>query len=363
MEALGNILALTAEDRIRATTGWFRGSEGNPWAIIPLAIAVGAAVVVLAVIAWRRHRVSRAWQLFHEEAARLGMTKGEQEMLRYVVKAAGLQNPQTVLTTEGLFQEEAAALVASEKFASLKKETRQELTAIIKSAREKLGFAFAVAADNTNVTSRQIPRGASVSLTVPGLDDPLEAPVNDADDAGFVVGLNLRAGLIGRECQVRYPSRNSVWEFTCEIADVGAGSVKLRHAEQVRFINRRKFARVKTERQALVAGLPFMSDNSKLDGPRSVPGMLLEIAGPGFLIQAQGQFSVGEKIVVMVKFQDKEVVSGVGKVRRVQSVANGESSIGGELIDLDPQELSKMVRETHAAARQGAAPSEQTPAS
>jgi len=277
MNSVGKILALSASDRFHAATGWFHGSQGFPLtALIPIGLAVGAGIVVLAIFAWQRKSHSRSWQVFHEQAARMGMTKAQQEMLQYIVQAESLRNPMTILTTEGVFQQASAALVAGEKFTSLKKETQQELTAIIKSTGEKLDLAF--------------------------------------------------SGTVQRD----------------------------------RFIDRWKFARVKTQQKAMVAPLPFLSDSSRFEGIQAVAGKLLEIAGPGFLIQVQGQFSVGEKVVVMVKLQDKQVISGVGKVRRVQADANGESSIGGELIDLGQEELSRMVRETHAAERLGAEQSRQT---
>jgi hypothetical protein len=279
MNLLGNILALTASDRFRATASWFHGSESiPPEAFIPLIVVVAVVIAGLAVFLWWRKKISQTWQNFHEQAARMGMTKAEQEIIRYVVKAEGLRNPLDALTAEGVFQQASAALVASEKFVSLDKDTKRNLTAIVKSAREKLESGI-----------KAIP-------------------------------------------------------------------------QQERFIDRRKFARIKTDRKAMVAPLPFVSDSTKLEGLQPVPGKLLEIAGPGFLIQVQGQFNVGEKVVVMVKLHDEQVISGVGKVRRVQAGNDGESSIGGELIDLGQEELSRMVRETHMAEQLSAAENQQTTA-
>ena len=70
-------------------------------------------------------------------------------------------------------------------------------------------------------------------------------------------------------------------------------------------------------------------------------------------MNVQGAFNVGDKVLVVAKLVQGQIIQGLAKVRRV---LRQEGTIGAELIDLRSDEVAQLVKETNQAATEGVEP-------
>ncbi len=353
MPLAGPLNASEKYDAVRNLPGI---SLGSPWvwggAIVLLVVV--PIVIAAVVFTQRAGRRKRARESFRHQASRLGLSGEEQLLLANLAGLAGIKEPRNVLTIESAFDQAAGSRDAGDG-------TGQ----ILESLRTKLGFGTSTGPSrHVSVSSRQIPESASLELTFAGR----------GSFAGGVVVANLPDALavmmhtptqceIGGKVGIRYSNMGAVWEFDTQIVRVIDATILLKHTDEIRFMNRRRFPRIPTTRQACIAAFPFLVTSGRTDAPRFVRATLDEIAGAGLELQAPLEIEVGERALVVVQMDGERVIQGLCRVRRVEaSDQEGLNNIAVEMIELSEPEVALLARETNAAAQRRTAEAQTQPA-
>jgi hypothetical protein len=317
MGCLIEILALTSMQRFQALRSWFRYPDIHPAAWAGVGAVVAALILLGIVVKLRAYHKQKTWKLFNQHAGQIGLGKEEREILAYVAKAQGLRNPREIFRTDELFIRGAKSLVQSPKFASLPAEFQFKTKAAIRSVSQKLE-AMAEKANSSSTSTRQIPLQGEITLTSATTLETFDVTVVSNEPEEIIVSCANASQLqAGQTLLARHIATNMIWEFDTKVISIGPRSLSLAHSRSVRFLNRRRFARIATMRQVLVAAFPFVRGEAQLGAPNFTPATIIEIAGPGFLMNVQGAFNVGDKVLVVAKLVQGQIIQGLAKVRRV----------------------------------------------
>jgi hypothetical protein len=353
MGCLIEILALNSMQRFQALRSWFRYPDIHPQVWVGVGIAFGLLLLLVILVKLRNYIKNRAWRLFNQQSGQMGLGKEERDILAYVAKAQGLKNPREIFRTDELFVRGATSLIQSPKFASLPSELQSKTKAAIRSVSQKLE-AMADKSNSSSTTTRQIPRGGEITLTSPATLGTFDVTVVSNEPEEIIVSCaDARELQAEQTLLARHIATNMIWEFDTKVISTGPRSLTLAHSKSVRFLNRRRFARIATRRQALVGAFAFFRSDAELQCPSLMPATITEIAGPGFLMNVKGDFNVGDKVLVVAKLVQGQVIQGLARVRRV---LGQEGVIGVELIDLRQDEVARLVKETNQAATEGVEP-------
>ena len=119
---------------------------------------------------------------------------------------------------------------------------------------------------------------------------------------------------------------------------------------------------MRVDRPAHVARFPFFSENPEQEIPEFIPARLLEIGGPGLLLQASPGAHVGERVLITARLATNRLVHGLARIRRQSANEKDGAFLGVEIVALDPAEMAELVRQTNLAAvretRESIAPAE-----
>ena len=361
-------------------------------------VAVAALAVLIGLLWWISHRrrtqeKALTRELFAENAVRRGLSGRERQILLAIVMRSGLGRSHDIFTMVDAFDRGAAKLLA-ECVRTRTVDENERLKTEVAYLREKLGFralrAMGGAGASRRPSSRDIPVARVVEMTRrrrhAGV--PIRAEVIRNDDLELAVELaepaQTRAGDLW--C-VRYAFGVYVWEFDTTAVICDGTRLVLNHADDVRFVNRRRFPRVTTNLPALVARFPFArrdlsivppaqrevrqgleSRAMALDAPMFVPGVVTELAGPGLRIEVPTKVRPGERVLVVFRpvgitgtrsdnepaIDDAYVLEDVGLVRHCRATGGGVS-IAVELSGLHETEIDELVRITNAIASKASA--------
>jgi hypothetical protein len=188
---------------------------------------------------------------------------------------------------------------------------------------------------------------------------------------------------------VRYFQGSSIWEFDSSVLSYDGSRLILRHNDNVRFINRRRFLRVPVIMPAFIASFPFEmvctenrfdqidEDDDDYDieqshtliwgPPEFVPAVVTELAGPGLRVESTIDVNIGDRVLVVFnlgqhkdsgstrradKLESCNIAEDIGIVRHVKSVQNGVS-IAVELTGLNDANINKLICAANTSSRQG----------
>jgi hypothetical protein len=372
------------------------------WLIV-LAVVVLVVLTLLLVAVNRQKRTQQreaTSRMFFEYADKIGLSTRECRVLIEIAKRAGIKRSEDVFTDDVAFYRGAAKLMEDGAVHDATGARNDSLSAELFFLREKLGFQNEVAlspdssAKSKKRSSRQIPVGRKVHVTrriAHGSDD-IEAIVMENNKKEFTIKSAMPVKVtFGEPWRVRYHFNCSIWEFDTTVTGCNGDILVLKHNDNVRFINRRRFHRVLVSKQAFVARFPFSKmlfeagDGSagrsksrqassdaagKCWGPPDfVPAVVTELAGPGLRIEAPLEVNPGDRVLVVLKLgEDKadgvaasrqsdngktptpRVVEDIAEVRHVRAVSNG-FSIAVELIGLSDSDIGELIRATNGASR------------
>ncbi len=314
-------------------------------------LVIGAMVALL--VTRRREMQRRLWQSFETDAQHVGLSHAEQELLTLMARLAGLRRPEGIFSIEQAFERGAARLKESPRVKDMPAEKQEHVAAMVLTISQKLGFTPLPKVAPSTVSTFQIQPGSPLTLTVHDTDREYEVTVSASTEAEMIVTLPVGADVAAKEMvMMHYSSLGTVWEYETEVLAVNGREVHLQQTSHIRFINRRRFPRVETMHEAMVATFKFFQDGHDMQEPHFVNAILSEIAGPGLLLEAPLTVELNDKVLVMVLFDIDRVVQGLGKVRRVTPIDSQRNTIAVELMDLKPEEVSELARQTNAAAQQ-----------
>jgi hypothetical protein len=374
-------------------------------------IGVAALIILVLLLIWVSYKRTNEERkinekLFFNSSKRLGLSEHERQILLQVVKKSGLKQKDAIFSMEDAFlrgagkliDESIAARPDSLKSAHQKAEENEKLISDLASLREKLGF-LPYGATNLKTTSkklstRQIPVGTMLQIT------PHKTPRSAGLESEVIQNNNIEITLKlktpvqsepGTRWNARFNSVTSVWEFDSSVVCCDGNVLVLRHSDDIRFINRRRFARTKVNKPAFVACLPFVKvHNSRLTGvspetthraeqteqrsigdsisswgiPEFVPAVVTELAGVSLCLDVPLNVKLGERLIIIFKLDEErnrdagsqknsktttsKIIQNIGEVKSTKAIENGQSIVV-ELIGLSDSEVSKLVRATNSA--------------
>jgi len=354
-------LALTPIERINAAERGIAGTQVGLWWWALPALLVGILLVMLTASIYLRWqaREKAALETFRSQADTIGLTQDECNLLHFIARQAMLRNASAIFSMDGAFDTGVAALMRSQRIAQATPAQRTNICAMLSNLRDKLGFQRSSDDDAPQpMSSRQINAGAYVSVIEGASADGAKAQVTQCDPVEMVIEATREVqGQPGESLLLRYFDGATLWEFDAAIIRRHGNVFTLGHAEQLRFINRRRFPRVPTNLAAQVAVFPF-ENGTTLAPPTFMECQLVEIAGTGLKLRAVLSPKMGERVIVVVKLFEGRVVQGLAKVRRINAIVGaaqphpaGMQDIAVEMLGLHPTEVAELAKETNLAVK------------
>lgn len=332
------VLALTPIERWRAARD-LSGDGGSRYTSQYTAFLVAATVALVVLILllwWVSHRQKSPEgqlkrELFSENAERRGLSPRERQILLAITIRSGLGHSHDIFATAGAFELGATKLLA-ECLRTRTVEENERLKREVVLLAEKLGFKFQKTLSHQAKTGVAGSRDILVSKPVELIPlqhydgEPIGGQVvrNDAVDMAVELEAAVRAQT-GDRWRVRYNTGMSVWEFDTTVVSCDQTRIVLDHVDRVRFINRRRFPRVRVTMPAMVALFPFKKGassqkpevvedaqsihrlvQSSVTAPEFVPAVVTELAGPGLRIDTTLGLKAGDRVLVV--FKPSEIV-------------------------------------------------------
>jgi len=390
-------LSLTPLERLKAMGSRLATNfiDAN-WFVLAALAAITILIAILVVISYNRKVQSRraSTRIFDEYARKSGLSKRECEILLQVARKAGIRQSEAIFTMANAFDSGAARMM-EENIQEQNQQEGERLKNEMSFLREKLGFQkkslTAIGSPTTRrLSSRQIPVGKKLHITrrkTRNLAD-IESTVVKNDDVELAIKLAVQVETApGEFWRARYYFGASVWEFDTSVVSCNGDILVLNHSDDVRFVNRRRFARVPVNKPAFVARFPFARAAS-LNGdrvkkgiearlllssaagrswgpPEFVPAVVTELAGPGLRIELPLDVKMGERVLVVFNLNGKndqtsgsqetgsaataKIIEDVGEVRHTKPIENG-FSIAVELTGLGDSDVNELIRATNAAS-------------
>ena len=392
------VLSLTPVQRWQAARSLNIGFMGERWFIAACLAVLVILTVLFIIVTHNRSKEERKVEnrMFYEYADQRGLNPRERHILMYIATRANLKQKESIFTMADAFDRGATKIIRASM--TLKgRNKRSNLSAELSVLREKLGFRRRVSGSvDTLITdrpsSRQIPAGGKLYITTLETGDlnNIESVVIENNDLELTIEtkkpLEIKEGEL---LCLRYYFGASIWEFETTVVGCVNEHLTLNHSNNVRFVNRRRFLRVAINEPAYIAAFPFAktlpgnektknkSDSDNAWGPPSfVPADVTELAGPGLRVVAPLKVKVGDRVVVILKLDQRKnhnmvsqadskklasafadngrikpsrIIEDIGVVRHSEAAQDGYS-IAVELTGLNDANLSELVRVTNAAS-------------
>ena len=337
--------------RSLARTG---GGGGALAAALYLLLAVAAAALAILLVRGLLHR-RRTWRGFDEHARRLGLRPEERELLALVARTARLRPPEAMFSSEAAFDAGVGKLLAGPRIAGLSPEMRESTRSLMALLREKLGFQRPPEEHPPLATYvSRIPVGTRLDIYRKGgsPDRFLSEVVGGGGPLEIVVRPEAQvAARAGDFWIVRYDDGGLLWECSGTVANQLPEGVVVRLQDTAQCVNRRRFARVPVRRQAFVAAYSHMKLDETVQAPQFLPARLVELGGPGLLLESALELPVGEKLLVVLRFDGDHVLQGFGRICRSDAGEGGMCSLAVELMGLSTGEVGELARQTQQAQR------------
>lgn len=376
--AQGGLLALTPWERWSAAARMGANNNGSQWVIL---IAVTVLIVLLALLlkaSFNRRQMNRqlADQQFMENVRRRNLSVREYHMLLDVVSQSRLRDKGAIFENAKAF-ELGVSRIVTETIDKQDTEQSERFLAELEFLREKLGFKrreglgktpISKKAGNQKLTTRNIPLGKTLRITRRLGRDASEftTTVVANDEQHLTATLELPMKVTFAEMwRVHCFFGASAWEFDTSVVSCEGDKLVLKHSDDVRFVNRRRFVRTQVSCPAYICSFPFMQvqpgeaydSAGKAGQPLSlVEGHVTELAGSGLQIRSQLEVGLGDRVLVifqLVDQRDPQIKEGmervtrhvqdIGVVRRIDTLQGG-FVLGIELMGLTDIDIDELLR-------------------
>jgi len=401
------VLALTPIERWKAAGQQNTGLTEH-WFILTGIAVIIILTVLLLIVSYNRISRERKFSghLFFDYAEQRGLSGRERQILLKTAQKAGLKKNQAIFSMVGAFDAGAKKMI-EECLAQQGAEESRWLRTELSFLREKLGFQKESSVSTGSPSklkrpsSRHILTGKKLYVTrrkSPNLGD-IESTVIKNDNMELTIKLTIAVeSKPGELWRAHYSFGASLWEFDSSVVRCNGDILVLNHSDDVRFISRRRFLRVKVNKPAFIARFPFSrtlssnNNNNRKKGPVAkrisvnepgsiwgppefMPATVTELGGPGLRIETKLEVKVGDRVLVIVNLSEEKeqdlnpsskstslrsvlsrdrkstpskIVEDIGEVRNVRALQNG-SSIAVELTGLSDSNLNELIRATNAA--------------
>lgn len=136
-----------------------------------------------------------------------------------------------------------------------------------------------------------------------------------------------------------------IWEFEAIATACSQDTISLSHSERIRYVNRRRFTRVPTDKPAKIALFPVFGQvtESKQMELCFVPAVITEIAGPSVRVRTDLSVQIRQRVLLVFDLEEGRLVQDVGEVRDIRNTEAGDAIIV-ELIGLHTKAIGELVR-------------------
>jgi len=371
-------LALTPWERWVAASRMNSSTGGSQ-----LVTVVGATVliVLLALLlkASFNHRQKDrqlADQQFLENVRRRNLSVREYHILLDIVSQSRLRRKGTIFDDRKAF-ESGSARILTNMANKQDPEGEERFLAELEFLREKLGFKKHEGLDKTPVnkkkgerklTTRDIPLGKSLRITrrLGRNANELTTTIVANDEDNFTATLDLPIKVtFGEMWRAHCFFGASAWEFDTSIVSFEGNKIVLKHSNDVRFVNRRRFVRTAVSCPAHICRFPFSQiQNTSLvettedqcQPLKLTEGHVTELAGSGLLLKTQVDVELGDRVLVILRLIDQRdpqhskglepvtrTIQDIGIVRRIETTRTG-FALGIELIGLADTDVDELLR-------------------
>ncbi len=402
------VSALTPVERWKAA-GRFGSSMTEPWFILTGVAVIIVLAGLLLMISLRRIARERkvSGQLFFDYAEQRGLSGRERHILLEIAYRAGLKRSQSIFTMVRAFEHGAGKMI-EESLARQGAEESQRLRTELSFLREKLGFqkkssvSIGSSTKLKRPSSRQIPEGKILYINrrkIPDLGD-IESTIIKNDNMELTIRLTTSVeSQLGEFWRAQYYFGTSVWEFDTSVVRCYGDILVLNHSDDMRFISRRRFLRIRVNKPAFIARFPFSrmlrpnsissivevpgamqgAENASVNTwgpPEFIPATVTELGGPGLRIEAPLEVKAGDRVLVIVNLSEEKnqdlipqqknnsspsvleqgsrttpskIIEDIGDVKHVGAIEDG-FSIAVELTGLSDSDVNELIRAANAAS-------------
>jgi hypothetical protein len=332
-------------------------ASGGSWLWVVLIFLAGvlSLTTVWLFFTWFEGRRRQQWNAFIARAEGAGLSREECNLLFNIARKSSLRDPQQIFVSEAQFNTGLAKLENALTENAKGQTPICGSCAFVHSLREKLGFQTIVNPGRaTGIGLGKIPQAAILSVFRQRSPESFTvAAVEQTRGGELVVEPEMQIDCHpGESWVVRYPEGGVLWEFTAFVTQTEPGNVTLRPTGELRWINRRRFVRTPTRKPAKIASFPFQRPGGQTEPPQFVAAELVEIAGPGMLLQAPLELESGDRVLVVIQLGDDRLVESVARVRHVRGEAKKGKTIAVELMGLTSSDIAELAHETNTAAHE-----------
>ena len=335
-------------------------------------ILAGVMAILILLVMLELSRRRRMWQEEDESAEnfdlnadRVALSADEHRVLRKIAKHAGLKRIDSIFTMQDAFVRGSEILVQKRFRSGLALTGRKHLNEQVVSIRGKLGFATDADASldsctSKGLSSRQIPVGRNVMLSRVNSDEPAVYSATIISNTDFELRLKIAEVIEtsnGQLWRVHYQLGAKMWKFdTLELSSKDDELI-LRHCDEIRLINRRKFVHAPVNMEGYISVFPCaytMQAEQSSVLPRFIRAHIVELSGPGLLIEADVKLRTNTRLLVVFEIEDGRVIQNAAEVRWSEKIAKGYK-IAVEMVNVRESCINELVAATNSAAIKTAA--------
>ena len=348
--------------RIRGVGKSFSGGGKATSSTTAWLVVLGGCLVIggiIGVFAWmqKREQGKARWKQFGQHASSAGLGDEERRLMLNVALGAGVKDPELVFTSEEVFERglgNVERLAGGANGFGGSGMVMCRSCRFYQSLREKLGFVRAEKKKAPAPTEASLgPLKPGMTLAVVRQQEPqdFEVTLTAAEKSGGELTVKSDEPVGGQAAEswmLRYSEESILWEFSARVVRVADGEFVLKPVSDVRGVDRRRFVRVPVDKAAQIAPFPFQKDNADPVPPEFAPARLVQLAGPGVVLEADMQAKTNDRVLVVLELEDRSV-SGLGMIRRGNDGADGGETVAVELVGLDHTQVATLAKETNAS--------------
>jgi hypothetical protein len=320
-------------------------------------IVIALLAVTLALISTHFIRkyieASRRWKAFLDEARTVDFEDDEMDVLISMAKISRSGSPEAVLHSANTFDRLQKRMESSREFKALDQARQVEIGDIFDTLRAKLGFPSSEAAQRDPVSTREIARGTYLTICPGKGKAPVEVALAENTPQVLVTEplaeMEYEELVVGQDYPVLFNHDGAYWQFDGVIRAMANGDIYLAHSHELTKADRRRYPRIPTQAPARIAAYHFITRGEGSQSPQYHDATLIEIAGPGLLLETDLVVNAGQKVLVTIEMAAEQWVESVGIVRRVDNSRGSVNQLGLELVGLTGSELSLLLKETRNA--------------
>lgn len=322
-----------------------------PWGTFLQLFALGLIIVMSIVMAYYLRRI-RPLRMFSKLSSQKGLTGEESDLMEHLLRVGRVDDPKLLFTNKVTFGAAAADFLQGMRNSNVSEDVIKSIVEMLDLVSRKLGLQKNLGTGSkTLLSTSQLRVGAEIVILPQDQGRNMHAFIKHNLATGMYIDFKEPptvelTGLV-RACHY---DGGAGWEFESQIIKTEDGSYFMSHCDNPKFVSRRAFPRIPVDYPAMIAHYAFAEFELGQSSLTLVPARLVEIAGPGLMMETEGAFPSGGKAFVKVQLQPTLVVSGTGKVHRSKVQTNGKTRIVIELKGLDEAEMSVLRDQTNMAA-------------